>query len=163
MADPNMYTTFNLTDLDPEYVEDSYPYVGSPLFDPNPDGYPSHSQSQPSQTSQATTSTTSTAKRPRKRYSKVWDHFEEERVVPAGGGVVEIKAKCKWTGCTSVLSMSSKGGTGHLMRHIESHTKKDEKAQAFSASIQSRLQLNPDGSVRNWTYDPALQRDGFVI
>ena len=146
MADPNMNTTCNLADLDPDFVEDSDPYVASPLFDPNPYGDPSHSQSHPSQTSQATTST---AKRPRKRYSKVWDHFEEERVVPEGGGVPEIKAKCKWTGCTSVLSMKSKGGPGHLMRHIESHTKKDEKADAFSAGVQSRLQFNPHGSVRN--------------
>ena len=55
--------------------------------------------------------------RPRSR-SKVWEFFDE--VVVVQDGVEVVKAKCKWPGCSSHLSIGW-GGVGHLIRHHHNH------------------------------------------
>src|SRR5664279_293326 len=101
MADPNQFYSFCMADLDPEFgignnadFSDSGPYATSPLTDHYhvDDTPPSHSQSQPSQTSHATTSTSSIGKRPRKKTSKVWLHFEEITVLDATPFTLTITA-----------------------------------------------------------------------
>jgi hypothetical protein len=56
-------------------------------------------------------------------------------------------AKC--TLCKKVLTGVSTNGTGHLIRHLASCSK---KADCFARS-QSVLQFSSDGSLRNWEYN----------
>ena len=56
--------------------------------------------------------------------------------------------------CKAVLSARSAAGTGHLIRHQKSCRKKVDHA----ARVQSRLAFNPDGSMHNWNYNPAVAR-----
>ena len=56
--------------------------------------------------------------------------------------------------CKSKLSARSSAGTGHLIRHQKSCRKKAD----HTARVQSRLSFNPDGSVYNWDYNPAVAR-----
>ena len=55
---------------------------------------------------------------PTKVLSKVWEFFDE--IVVVQDGVEVFKAKCKWPGCTSHLSIGW-GGVGHLQRHHNRH------------------------------------------
>ena len=163
MAQHNQSPYFDMTDLDPDYVENPNPYASSPLFDGHHhiiDDDPSNSQTQSTAGTTPSTSTSTTKRR--KKTSNVWDHFEEQTIM-VKGGVLELKAKYKWQGCTSVMSMQSGGGNGHMRRHIQGHMKKAKASDAVSARVQSTLQFNPDGSVRNFTYDPSLQREYFVV
>ena len=68
------------------------------------------------------------------------------------GQKVRTAAICKM--CKSRLSARSSTGTGHLIRHQKSCRKKVDHA----ARVQSRLSYNPDGSVHNWDYNPAVAR-----
>ena len=81
-----------------------------------------------------------------KRKSGVWVDFDEiyETV---NGQKVQTAAICR-------LSARSSAGTGHLIRHQKSCRKKGDHA----ARVQSRLYFNPDGSVHNWDYNPAIAR-----
>ena len=54
----------------------------------------------------------------------------------------------------SRLSARSAAGTSHLIRHQKSCRKKVDHA----ARVQSRLSFNPNGSVHNWNYNPAVAR-----
>jgi hypothetical protein len=56
--------------------------------------------------------------------------------------------------CKVVLTARSAAGTGHLIRHQKSCRKKTDHV----ARVQSRLAFNPDGSVHNWNYNPAVAR-----
>ena len=86
-----------------------------------------------------------------KRKSGVWVDFDEiyETV---NGQKVRTAAICKM--CKSKLSARSSAGTSHLIRHQKSCRKKVDHA----ARVQSRLSYNPDGSVHNWDYNPAVAR-----
>jgi hypothetical protein len=56
--------------------------------------------------------------------------------------------------CRSTFSAIFGSGTGHLKRHQKScKAKLDQRAK-----VQSRLALNPDGSVHNWNYKPDVAR-----
>ena len=110
----------------------------------------------PSQSSGSTSASTSSTSGTKKRrtVSAVWKHFElEEKVQPDG--------RKKWMAicirCRGELAGESTAGTGHLDRHIKMHARKD-KDQGL---IQSSLQFNADGQVRNWNYDPQIARDGL--
>jgi hypothetical protein len=78
--------------------------------------------------------------------SHVWNNFEEisEEV---NGKRVRSGAKC--TLCKKVLTGVSTNGTGHLIRHLASCSK---KADRFARS-QSVLQFSSDGSLGNWEYN----------
>jgi hypothetical protein len=90
-------------------------------------------------------------KPPGKRTSPVWEDFE--KIYEDVDGVSTVtKATCKI--CRSTLSARSVSGTGHLKRHQKSCKAKVEQR----ARVQSRLALNPDGSVHNWTYKPDVAR-----
>jgi hypothetical protein len=89
--------------------------------------------------------------RRRARTSHVWNNFEEisEEV---NGKRVCSGAKC--TLCKKVLTGVSTNGTGHLIRHLASCSK---KADHFARS-QSVLQFSSDGSLRNWEYNAEFAR-----
>ena len=84
-----------------------------------------------------------------KRRSAVWDDFTEV-TENRNGKKVRIAGICKF--CKARLSANSNAGTGHLLRHQKSCKKKSDHA----AMVQTRLALNPDGSFRNWEYDPQV-------
>jgi hypothetical protein len=84
----------------------------------------------------------------------VWLEFDLEQH-PGKDGVVAWKAVCKR--CKSHLVGESKDGTGHLERHITAHRKKDREA----GLQQTTLQMNPDGTVRNFNYNPEVARDAL--
>jgi hypothetical protein len=56
--------------------------------------------------------------------------------------------------CKAILSARSTAGTDHLIRHQKACRKKTDHA----ARVQSRLAFNPDGSLHNWDYNPAVAR-----
>lgn len=86
-----------------------------------------------------------------KRKSSVWTDFDE--IFETENGVkVCTKARCKM--CKHTLSARSSAGTGHLKRHQKSCRQKANHA----AMVQSRLALNPDGSLQNWEYNPDVAR-----
>jgi hypothetical protein len=156
---PNQYLfSLNEFGVDPNQFVD--PYAHDPLIDTNTEytqgsDPPSYTHTSQNSSTCASTSSTTTGSKRRKKTSMVWEYFEEEEYEE--GGVRKSRARCKRPGCNSVMSMGSGGGTGHLKRHIESHMKKEGE----SAAIQSRLQYNPDGTVRNFVYDQEKQRDGL--
>jgi hypothetical protein len=84
-----------------------------------------------------------------KHRSVVWDDFTEV-TENCNGKKVCIAGICKF--CKARLSANSNVGTGHLLRHQKSSKKKSDHA----AMVQTRLALNPDGSFRNWEYDPQV-------
>jgi hypothetical protein len=86
-----------------------------------------------------------------KRKSKCWADFKEiyETI---NGNQVRVQAICKL--CRTTLSARSTAGTGHILRHQKSCRKKLDHA----ARVQSRLAFNPNGSLHNWNYDPAVPR-----
>jgi hypothetical protein len=86
-----------------------------------------------------------------KRRSAVWDDFTEV-TENRNGKKVRIVGICKF--CKARLSANSNAGTRHLLRHLKSYKKKSDHA----AMVQTRLALNPDGSFRNWEYDPQVAR-----
>ena len=97
----------------------------------------------------ASRSTGTSSKRCR---SEVWEDFEEIFTKGANGNRVRTHAKCIYY--KSVLTGRSCAGTGHLIRH-----RKACKLKANHAIlVQSRLQFNPDGSVRHWDYSPKTAR-----
>ena len=75
----------------------------------------------------------------------------------AGGR--KVVARCKR--CKKEYTGEAKGGTGHLKRHVESHAKADEKSVSSSAAVQTQLSFNPDGTVRNFTYDANVYGEGL--
>jgi hypothetical protein len=86
-----------------------------------------------------------------KRRSAVWDDFTEV-TENRNGKKVRIAGICKF--CKARLSANSNADTGHLLRHQKSCKKKSDHA----VMVQTRLALNPDGSFRNWEYDPQVAR-----
>ena len=92
-----------------------------------------------------------------RRTSAVWESFDEE--ISVVDGVRRVVARCKR--CKKEYTGEAKGGTGHLKRHVESHAKADEKSVSGSAAVQTQLSFNPDGTVRNFTYDANVQREGL--
>jgi hypothetical protein len=86
-----------------------------------------------------------------KHRSAVWDDFTEV-TENRNGKKVRIVGICKF--CKARLSANSNAGTGHLLRHQKSCKKKSDHA----VMVQTRLALNPDGSFRNWEYDPQVAR-----
>ena len=56
--------------------------------------------------------------------------------------------------CKAVLSARSAAGTGDVIRHQKSCMKNVDHA----VRVQSRLAFNPDGSMHNWNYNPAVAR-----
>ena len=95
--------------------------------------------------------------RGRRRTSAVWESFDEE--ISVVDGVRRVVARCKR--CKKEYTGEAKGGTGHLKRHVESHAKADGKSASGSAAVQTQLSFNPDGTVRNFTYDANVQREGL--
>ena len=61
---------------------------------------------------------------------------------------VSVFAKC--IHCCHVLIGHSSHGTGHMLRHQKVCLGKVNHANF----VQSRLALNPDGSIHNWRYKP---------
>ncbi|WVZ98879.1 LOW QUALITY PROTEIN: hypothetical protein U9M48_044254 [Paspalum notatum var. saurae] len=90
----------------------------------------------------ATASTTISTGRQRKPTSDVWDDMEE---IFAIENCWRVAACCNY--CKKQLSARSKGGTGHLSRHIATC-----KRQHGRSGHQSLLRYNPDGSVCSWEY-----------
>jgi hypothetical protein len=86
-----------------------------------------------------------------KRRSAIWDDFTEV-AENHNGKKVCIAGICKF--CKARLSANSNAGTRHLLRHQKSCKKKSDHA----AMVQTRLALNPDGSFKNWEYDPQVAR-----
>jgi len=86
-----------------------------------------------------------------KRKSVVWADFDEI-YENANGKKVCTKAICRI--CKQSFSARSNACTGHIIRHQKSCRQKVDRA----ARVQSRLAFNPDGSVHNWDYKPAVAR-----
>jgi hypothetical protein len=80
-----------------------------------------------------------------KRRSAVWDDFI--KVTENHNGK---KVRCTLQICNARLGANSNAGTGHLLRHQKSCKKKYD----HTTMVQTRLALNPDGSFRNWEYNP---------
>jgi hypothetical protein len=86
-----------------------------------------------------------------KQKSSVWVDFEEIYVV-VNGNKIQTQAICRM--CKAILSARSTAGTDHLIRHQKAFRKKTDHADR----VQSRLAFNPDGSLHNWDYNPAVAR-----
>jgi hypothetical protein len=84
-----------------------------------------------------------------KHKSKCWVDFEEIYEM-INGNQVRVQAIYKL--CRTTLSARSAAGTGHILRHQKSCRKKLD----HTARVQSRVAFNPDGSLHNWNYDPAV-------
>jgi len=65
---------------------------------------------------------------PPRRVSRVWEHFEIQKFEE--NGVEVTKAVCIRADCKAKLSYQPHGGTGHLVRHIVTHAKRDEARAA---------------------------------
>jgi hypothetical protein len=70
------------------------------------------------------------------------------------GKRLRYAAKCNF--CKKVLTATSGGGTGHLLRHQKACISK--AARTAKTQSQSVLQFNSDGSVRNWEYNADVAR-----
>jgi hypothetical protein len=86
----------------------------------------------------------------RKR-SKVWNDFEELTNL-VNGKRVRYSALCKY--CKRIFSAKSSCGTVHLLRHNCTAKKEQQR----SSIVQSLLKYNPDGSLVQWEYSPAVAR-----
>jgi len=85
------------------------------------------------------------------RTSDAWNDFEEI-FHNVNGKRTRYAAKCHY--CKKILTASSSGGTGHLLRHRISCARKADRA----SKAQVVLNFNSDGSVRNWEYKPDVAR-----
>ncbi|KAK3184854.1 hypothetical protein Dsin_032140 [Dipteronia sinensis] len=84
--------------------------------------------------------------------SDVWQCFDVvEMTLP--DGTVGPRAKCKF--CPKNYT-TTKGGTGHLRRHMQ---KCMPKHVQVPNTTQTQLQRHPDGSVTTWHYDAAHARE----
>jgi hypothetical protein len=140
------------TDDDDDIREDAAMLLGVDLLGSGSGG------AEPAATATGTTvasNTNNTADTPTssvdKRKSSVWVDFDEIYEV-VNGEKIRTKATCKM--CRSTLSARSVASTGHLIRHQKSCRQKTDHA----ARVQSRFAFNPDGSLHNWNYDPAIAR-----
>ena len=88
-----------------------------------------------------------------KKRSKAWNDFTEVKDL-VNGKRVRVSAIC--IQCKATFSAKSSGGTGHLLRHVDTCAAKKEKER--SGRIQSVLKYNPDGSLMRWEYSDARAR-----
>ena len=116
----------------------------------------SHSQFQDSCSPSA--STTSKSKRVRTT-SNVWDYFDMEYHDDGNNNKTKM-AKCKY--CKKLFTAKPSSGTTHLKRHHEKYFPKHQGPQGGMQPTQSTLQLNKDGSVSTWNYDPLVVRESLV-
>ena len=82
--------------------------------------------------------------------SAAWEDFTKV-FETVNGKPIRVAGICK---LKSKLLANSNVGTGHLLRYQKSCRKKADHA----AMIQTRLAFNPDGSLRNWEYNPNVAR-----
>ena len=87
-----------------------------------------------------------------KRRSAVCNDFEE--VFEEGPNDKKVRVFAKCIHYCHVLIGRSSHGTGHLLRHQKVCSSKVNHANF----VQSRLALNPDGSIHNWRYKPDAAR-----
>ena len=66
-------------------------------------------------------------------------------------------ARCKY--CKKLLTAKPSSGTDHLKRHSNTCVNKHKKN---NEPTQSTLQLNKDGSVSSWNYDPIVARESLA-
>jgi hypothetical protein len=107
-------------------------------------GTPSTAASAPAQ---------SQSQRTRACTSVCWNDFEQLYKM-VDGKRLRYAAKCNF--CKKVLTATSGGGTGHLLRHQKACISK--AARTAKTQSQSVLQFNSDGSVRNWEYNADVAR-----
>jgi hypothetical protein len=88
--------------------------------------------------------------RARKKRSKAWNDFTEV-IDLVNGKRVRVSAIC--IHCKAIFSTKFSGGTGHLLRHVDTCVVKKEKER--SGRIQSVLKYNPDGSLMCCEYSDA--------
>jgi hypothetical protein len=75
-------------------------------------------------------------------------------------GSLEERAFCKI--CGADFSSKTSGGTGHLTRHAEKCTKKNEKGKTLQTQIQTQIAFSPQGHVTTWHFDPEIARENHA-
>ena len=88
-----------------------------------------------------------------KKRSKAWNDFTEVKDL-VNGKRVRVSAIC--IHCKAKFFAKSSGGTGHLLRHVDTCAAKKEKER--SGRIQFMLKYNPYGSLMRWEYSDARAR-----
>jgi hypothetical protein len=105
----------------------------------------------PSSSTPSDAATVASSAKTGRRRAAVWAFFDE--IIEKEDGKDKVIAVCKQ--CKTGLSANSANGTGHLIRHHKTCSAKAERANM----VQTRLALNPDGSYRNWEYNPTVARE----
>jgi hypothetical protein len=75
-------------------------------------------------------------------------------------GTLEERAFCKI--CGADFSSKTSGGIGHLTRHAEKCTKKNEKGKMTQTQIQTQIAFSPQGHVSTWHFDPEVTRENHA-